>query len=265
MQRTRRRPLPAHQVTPQAALTFGFVLGAISFLFLGITTNVLAASLALSAIAFYVFVYTMWLKRTSTQNIVIGGAAGAAPALVGWAAVTGAVGLPRLDPVRDHLRVDAAALLGARDAVLGGLRGRRRPDAAVGARPGRDAQADPPVLARAVRDDAAAGAVRADGPVLRRDRGGARRQCSSTGAAAVPRTPRRHWRCGLFKYSILYLALLFAAVAVDGGLSDRRPRLAGRRAPRRRSRRAARRARPELCLLTAPRIGSATGPPESAT
>jgi protoheme IX farnesyltransferase len=94
MRRTRRRPLPAHEVNPERALAFGFVLGVVSYLFLSITVNVLAASLALSAIAFYVFVYTMWLKRTSTQNIVIGGAAGAVPALVGWAAVTGTVAPP---------------------------------------------------------------------------------------------------------------------------------------------------------------------------
>jgi protoheme IX farnesyltransferase len=94
MRRTRRRPLPAHQMEPERALSFGYALGAISFFFLSITVNVLAASLALSAIAFYVFVYTMWLKRSTTQNIVIGGAAGAVPVLVGWAAVTGTVGLP---------------------------------------------------------------------------------------------------------------------------------------------------------------------------
>jgi protoheme IX farnesyltransferase len=94
MRRTRRRPLPAHRVSPENALRFGYVLGAMSFLFLSIAVNVLAASLALSAIAFYVFVYTLWLQRTTTQNIVIGGAAGAVPALVGWAAVTGSVGLP---------------------------------------------------------------------------------------------------------------------------------------------------------------------------
>ncbi len=91
MRRTRKRPLPAHLIDPERALAFGFVLGTISYLFLSIVVNVLAATLALSAIAFYVFVYTMWLKRTSTQNIVIGGAAGAVPALVGWAAVTGTV------------------------------------------------------------------------------------------------------------------------------------------------------------------------------
>ncbi len=94
MRRTRKRPLPAHEVEPERALGFGFVLGAASYLFLSMAVNVLAASLALSAIAFYVFVYTMWLKRTSTQNIVIGGAAGAVPALVGWAAVTGTVAPP---------------------------------------------------------------------------------------------------------------------------------------------------------------------------
>ena len=94
MRRTRQRPLPSHAIEPEHALRFGFVLGAIAFYFLAVTVNVLAAVLALSAIAFYVFVYTMWLKRTTAQNIVIGGAAGAVPALVGWAAVTGTLARP---------------------------------------------------------------------------------------------------------------------------------------------------------------------------
>ena len=94
MRRTRGRPLPAHQVSPERALAFGFWLGAFSFLFLTVTVNMLAATLALAAIAFYVVIYTMWLKRSTTQNIVIGGAAGAAPALIGWAAVTGSLALP---------------------------------------------------------------------------------------------------------------------------------------------------------------------------
>jgi protoheme IX farnesyltransferase len=94
MRRTRQRPLPAHAIAPEHALRFGFVLGAIAFYFLAVAVNVLAAVLALSAIAFYVFVYTMWLKRTTDQNIVIGGAAGAVPALVGWAAVTGTLAWP---------------------------------------------------------------------------------------------------------------------------------------------------------------------------
>jgi heme o synthase len=94
MRRTRQRPLPSHAIAPEHALRFGFVLGAIAFYFLAISVNVLAAALALSAIGFYVFVYTMWLKRTTAQNIVIGGAAGAVPALVGWAAVTGTLAWP---------------------------------------------------------------------------------------------------------------------------------------------------------------------------
>jgi heme o synthase len=96
MRRTRQRPLPSHAIAPEHALRFGFVLGAIAFYFLAVTVNVLAAVLALSAIAFYVFVYTMWLKRTTSQNIVVGGAAGAVPALVGWAAVTGTLAWPAL-------------------------------------------------------------------------------------------------------------------------------------------------------------------------
>jgi protoheme IX farnesyltransferase len=96
MRRTRKRPLPAQAITPEHALRFGFVLGAIAFYFLAVAVNVLAAVLALSAIAFYVFVYTMWLKRTTAQNIVIGGAAGAVPALVGWAAVTGGLAWPAI-------------------------------------------------------------------------------------------------------------------------------------------------------------------------
>jgi protoheme IX farnesyltransferase len=96
MTRTRRRPLPAHKVSPQNALVFGVSLGVIAFVFLWATVNLLAASLTSIALLFYVLVYTLWLKRRTPQNIVIGGAAGAMPVLVGWAAVTGRVGLPAL-------------------------------------------------------------------------------------------------------------------------------------------------------------------------
>lgn len=89
MRRTKRRPLALHEVPPINALVFGVVLGLAGFGFLWLTTNLLAAALSTAALLFYVFVYTMMLKRSSAQNIVIGGAAGAAPALVGWAAVTG--------------------------------------------------------------------------------------------------------------------------------------------------------------------------------
>jgi protoheme IX farnesyltransferase len=94
MTRTRRRPLPANVIRPRNAVVFGVLLGLGGFVWLWVTVNLLAAALASAAFLFYVFVYTKWLKRSSPQNIVIGGAAGAAPAVVGWAAVTGRVGLP---------------------------------------------------------------------------------------------------------------------------------------------------------------------------
>ncbi len=96
MARTRRRPLPAHQVEPERAVVFGLALGVISFGLMAWTVNLLAAFLTLLAIAFYVVIYTMLLKRSTPQNIVIGGAAGALPPVIGWAAVTGDVGIPAL-------------------------------------------------------------------------------------------------------------------------------------------------------------------------
>jgi len=94
MTRTRRRPLPAHTIEPRRALAFGITLGVVGFAWLVFVVNLPAALLSASALLFYVFVYTLWLKRSTPQNIVIGGAAGAAPALVGWAAVTGRVEWP---------------------------------------------------------------------------------------------------------------------------------------------------------------------------
>ncbi len=94
MKRTHDRPLPAGTIAPVNALAFGITLEVVAFAWLWSTANLLSAVLAVSATLFYVFVYTLWLKRSTTQNIVIGGAAGAAPVLVGWAAVTGEVGLP---------------------------------------------------------------------------------------------------------------------------------------------------------------------------
>ena len=96
MHRTQGRPLPLGKIEPGAALVFALSLEAIAFAVLALSSNVLAASIALSATAFYVFVYTLWLKRATSQNIVIGGAAGAAPPLVAWAAVTGTVAWPAI-------------------------------------------------------------------------------------------------------------------------------------------------------------------------
>ena len=96
MARTARRPLPTHRVDPADALRFGVALGVAGFVWLWATVNLLSAALATGAILFYVFVYTIGLKRRSTQNIVIGGAAGAVPVLVGWSAVTGTIEIPAL-------------------------------------------------------------------------------------------------------------------------------------------------------------------------
>jgi len=100
MTRTRRRPLPAGRITPWHALVIGVVLNVIAFAVLWAGANLLAAALALGGTLIYVFVYTIWLKRYTPQNIVIGGAAGAVPPLVGWAAATG------------HLDATALALFG---------------------------------------------------------------------------------------------------------------------------------------------------------
>ena len=100
MSRTRRRPLPAGRIPPWHALTIGITLNALAFVVLWAYANLLAAVLALAGTLIYVFVYTIWLKRSTPQNIVIGGAAGAIPPLVGWAAATG------------HLDATALALFG---------------------------------------------------------------------------------------------------------------------------------------------------------
>jgi heme o synthase len=96
MRRTARRPVAAGRVAPERALEFGLALSALSFVVLASFVNVLAALLAVAGNLFYVLVYTRWLKRSTPQNIVIGGAAGAVPPLVGWAAATGNLTLPAL-------------------------------------------------------------------------------------------------------------------------------------------------------------------------
>lgn len=96
MERTRRRPIPGLRVKPFPALLFGITLNVVAFAILALWVNLLSALLTLGATLFYVFIYTLWLKRSTPQNIVIGGAAGAVPPLVGWAAVTGGIDLPAL-------------------------------------------------------------------------------------------------------------------------------------------------------------------------
>ncbi|MGA4508584.1 heme o synthase [Propionibacteriaceae bacterium G1746] len=94
MRRTRRRPVPRHLVSPARATIFGIVLGVASVLVLGFGANWLSAGLALAANAFYVFIYTMLLKRRTSQNIVWGGIAGCFPPLIGWTAIAGSIGWP---------------------------------------------------------------------------------------------------------------------------------------------------------------------------
>jgi protoheme IX farnesyltransferase len=96
MGRTKGRPVATGRVAPWQALTFGIVLGALSFVQLALTVNLLSALLALAGLLFYVLIYTLWLKRWTRHNIVIGGAAGSFPPLVGWAAVTGHLSLGAL-------------------------------------------------------------------------------------------------------------------------------------------------------------------------
>lgn len=93
MRRTSRRPLPQHTVSSKSALVFGLILGVVSIGLMWATTNLLAAALTLGAIAYYDVIYTMWLKRTTAANTVWGGVCGAAPVLIGWAAITGTVSL----------------------------------------------------------------------------------------------------------------------------------------------------------------------------
>ena len=93
MKRTARRPLPAGRMDRQSALHFGVGLGTFSVILMGLAINLVAAAILLVSILFYVLIYTVWLKRRTPQNIVIGGAAGAFPPLIGWAAATGNVGL----------------------------------------------------------------------------------------------------------------------------------------------------------------------------
>src|ERR1700710_2213036 len=94
MARTATRPIPAGRLAPRTALWFGITLGVAGFFWLWLTSNILAGALSFSGFLGYTLLYTVWLKRRTWQNIVWGGAAGAVPPLVGWAAVTGGVGGP---------------------------------------------------------------------------------------------------------------------------------------------------------------------------
>ena len=221
MRRTRRRALPRHIVSPVAATVFGVVLGILATVILLVWVNALSAGLALAAEAFYLLVYTMWLKRRTTQNIVWGGLAGCFPALIGWTAVTGELAWPpvvlfvvvffwtpphtwalALRYRDDYAGVDVPMLPGGRAARRG-----RPADRALHLGDGRHVV---PALA---------GGRHRSG--LRRRRRRPRRGVPRRGAPALVRGHARATtsRCmdpmRLFHVSNLYLALLFVAVAVD--------------------------------------------------
>ena len=212
------RPVPAGRISPRAALSFGIALAALSFAELWLAVNLLAAVLALSGFLGYVFVYTIWLKRSTPQNIVIGGAAGAVPPLVAWAAVTGPARADRAVPVRDRLLLDAAALLGAVAADEGRVRARGRADDAGGARRGRDARADPALHRAARRAHADAGGVRLLRPALRRSPRSAWAAASSGSRYRLWREAERRSALRTYLFSLAYLAALFCAMVADARL-----------------------------------------------
>jgi heme o synthase len=214
MSRTRGRPLPAHVIEPRRALGFGLALGAVSFAFLALTVNLLAAALATAALAFYVLVYTLWLKRRSPQNIVIGGAAGAAPTLVGWAAVTGRVEWPAV--------VLFAIVFMWTPPHFWALSLRYEGDYAAAGVPMLPVVAGPERTLRSiliytvllVATSLALVPVAAAGPVYAASAvvlGG----LFVARAELLRRHPSTSGAMALFRFSIVYLALLFLAVALD--------------------------------------------------
>ena len=218
MSRTCGRPLVAGRIEPIHGLIFGIVLGVLATVQLALTVNALAAVLSLAGLLGYAFVYTVWLKPLTPQNIVIGGAAGAMPPLVGWAAATGGLTLGGADPVRDRLPLDAAALLGAVAADQGRLRAHRRADAARGPRRGRHAAPDPRLLRCSSSRSRCCPC--ADRP-LRRRLPRSPRSCwasASSPSRPPPGDARRKAALRVYLSSLAYLALLFIAMALDAAL-----------------------------------------------
>ena len=126
MSRTARRPIPSGRIAPREALAFGLTLSAFSVVILGLAVNWFSAGLLAFTIFFYAVIYTMWLKRSTPQNIVIGGAAGAFPPMLGWACVTGGVSLDSI--ILFLIILDTGAFLGAGAFQDARLRRRRYSD-----------------------------------------------------------------------------------------------------------------------------------------
>ena len=216
MHRTARRPLARHAVAPRNALVFGLVLGVLATALLAATTNLLAAGLGVAAIAFYVVVYTMLLKRRTSQNIVWGGAAGCMPVLIGWAAVTGSLSWVPW--------VLFAVIFFWTPPHYWPLAMRYRDDYAAAGVPMLPVVAEPRVVS--IRIVAYSWAMVAASLLLVAGPSGALYAVSAVllGGAFLVEAHRLHARTvagaevspmRLFHWSITYLALLFLAVAVD--------------------------------------------------
>jgi hypothetical protein len=178
MRRTQRRPLVTGVISARGALTFAIALEVVAFLELWLLVNLLSAVLAVSATLFYVFVYTLWLKRTSRQNIVIGGAAGAVPVLVGWSAVTGSLGWA---PV---VLFAVIFYWTPRHPLPRGLRRRVCADAPRGGHLAGDVGSHPRLHSAALGPDDRVRPSRGDGQPLHRRRRRARRRVHSIGDPA---------------------------------------------------------------------------------
>jgi protoheme IX farnesyltransferase len=213
MSRTRRRPLPAGRIPPWHALVIGIVLNVIAFAVLWAGANLLAAGLALAGTLIYVFVYTVWLKRYTPQNIVIGGAAGAVPPLVGWAAATGHLDLtalalfgviffwtpPHFWALAQMIKTDYARANIPMLPVVGGDRSAKRQSIVYAA------------LTAAVSVipffTGSAGAVYLAGAVVL--------GVGLVGVTVLDLTSERRWTRRVFTYSISYMALLFTLFAIS--------------------------------------------------
>ena len=220
MRRTAKRPLPAGRMDRQTALHFGVGLSVFSVLLMGLATNWLAAALLAASILFYVFIYTVWLKPRTAQNIVIGGAAGAFPPLIGWVAATGQDRCPSAAAVRDHLPVDPAAFLGAVAVRPVGLCGCRNPDAAGGRGRAKHEASDVPLQPADGRRRGRAVAAGADRSDIRRfglDPQSfvfivlAGRVFANRATDPKDMGAEKH----LFAYSVFYLFALFTALVAD--------------------------------------------------
>jgi protoheme IX farnesyltransferase len=226
MRRTRGRPIPAGRIQPDAALSYGVTLAAASVVLMGLATNGVAALVLAASIGFYVFVYTIWLKRRTAQNIVIGGAAGAFPPVIGWAAVTGHIGLlpvllfaivffwtpPHFWSLALYAEIDYQRAGVPMLPVTAGPRATRRQIFAytivlvlVSIAPWVAGLSGPVYGASAVV--LGVGYLAASWRVLRDRQDG-------SGHSLTRDAPAR----AAFRFSLVYLAVLFAAVAVDAAL-----------------------------------------------